>query len=58
MKQGNTYIVKIKKCENETWQGVITWVEEGKKQAFRSALELLRLIDTTFDAEDTTEKGE
>ena len=40
-----TFIVKIDHCENETWQGRVTWAEENKCEHFRSALELIKLID-------------
>lgn len=40
-----TFIVKVENCENETWQGRVTWAEENKSVHFRSALELLKLID-------------
>ena len=32
-----------------TWQGSVTWVEEQREQHFRSALELLKLIDGALD---------
>lgn len=44
-----TFIVKILERQNATWQGKITWVEEQKEQYFRSALELLKLIDGALD---------
>lgn len=34
---------------NGTWQGSVTWVEEQREQHFRSALELLKLIDGALD---------
>ena len=40
-----TFIVKVDYCENETWQGRVTWAEENKTEHFRSALELIKLID-------------
>lgn len=56
MKSGNeknkgTFIVKILNRNNSTWQGTVTWVEEQKVQNFRSALELLKLIDGALDQE-------
>ena len=56
MKSGNeknkgTFIVKILNRSNSTWQGTVTWVEEQKVQNFRSALELLKLIDGALDQE-------
>ena len=40
-----TFIVKVEHCENETWQGHVTWAEENKSVHYRSALELIKLID-------------
>lgn len=46
-----SFVVEIKSKENHTWQGSIIWVEGQKKENFRSALELLRLMDSTFQKE-------
>ena len=35
-----------------TWQGSVTWVEKKEKQQFRSALELLKLIESALDEEE------
>jgi hypothetical protein len=37
--------VHIKFRQNASWQGSITWVEKEKTQNFRSALEMLKLMD-------------
>ena len=37
--------MKVDHCENETWQGRVTWAEENKSEHFRSALELIKLMD-------------
>ena len=42
----STFIVEIKYRENATWQGTVKWVEGGREQNFRSALELIKLIDS------------
>lgn len=44
-KKEETFIVKIKDGQNHTWQGSILWVDEQKEESFRSALELMKLID-------------
>lgn len=44
-----TFVVHVKCCENATWQGEVTWAEENCKEQFRSALELIRLIDGALD---------
>ena len=41
----NTFIVKVLNTQNDSWQGSITWADKNKTQNFRSALELLHLID-------------
>ncbi len=54
-----TFIVQVKYRQNATWQGQVIWAEENKKMYFRSALELLRLIDDALrsDAEDFAKGG-
>ena len=45
---GNSFVIEVKSQDNYTWQGTITWVEGKKKENFRSALELMKLIDSTL----------
>jgi len=40
-----TFEINVKFMQNSTWQGQIHWVEKNKKQNFRSALEMLKLMD-------------
>ena len=47
-----TFIVQIKGTANHTWQGVVKWVEEGRQSTFRSALELMQLIDSAAGDND------
>ena len=50
-----TFIVQIKGTSNHTWQGSVKWVDEGKETTFRSALELMQLIDSVaVDSEERT----
>lgn len=46
-----SFVVEVKSQENHSWQGTITWVEGRKTKHFRSALELIRLIDSTLNDE-------
>lgn len=39
-------MLQILKVENSTWQGTVKWLEGGEEQQFRSAIELIRLIDS------------
>ena len=43
-----TFIIQVKGTDNHTWQGIIKWVEEDKLIPFRSALELLQLMDSAI----------
>ena len=42
-----TFVVRIQYRQNASWQGQVTWAEKNKTVPFRSALELLKLIDST-----------
>ena len=46
-----TFLVRVKYRQNATWQGEIVWVEGNQRQYFRSALELLKLIDSALKKE-------
>lgn len=35
--------------QNASWQGSVTWVEKGVEAQFRSALELVTLMDSVLD---------
>lgn len=39
------FVVHVQFRQNATWQGTIEWVEENKTQRFRSALEMLKLME-------------
>jgi len=47
-----TFEISVKFMQNSTWQGQIHWVEKDLKQNFRSALEMLKLMDEAL-ADDT-----
>lgn len=51
-----TVIVRVHFRQNATWQGEAVWMEEKKTRCFRSALELLFLIDSAMQAQ--TERQE
>ncbi len=44
-----TFLVQILSRRNATWQGTVTWVEKNESINFRSALELLKIIDSSFE---------
>lgn len=51
-KQANNFVISIKCQQNDTWQGTIQWIEGQKTENFRSALEMLKLIDSTMPKQD------
>lgn len=53
-KEKGTFLVQIHFRQKETWQGQVTWAEENKTVSFRSALELLRLLDEAGEREGRT----
>jgi len=40
-----TFEVRVIFRQNASWQGTVTWVNEGMEQSFRSVLELIFLMD-------------
>ena len=54
MEERKAFVVQILSRENATWQGTVTWLDGKKTQPFRSALELLRLMES---AVTTSERG-
>ena len=52
-----TFIIQVQYRQNSTWQGKVVWVEENRTQHFRSALELIKLMDGAL-SEGATLKSE
>jgi len=48
-----TFIIQVQYRQNSTWQGKVVWVEENRTQHFRSALELIKLVDGALSEGDT-----
>lgn len=44
-----TFIVHVQYCQNATWQGTIVWADEKQTSNFRSALEMLKLMDSAVE---------
>lgn len=53
-----TFVVQVLNTQNATWQGTVTWTDGRRSESFRSALELIRLMDSALlDTEgDTAEE--
>lgn len=43
-----TFSVRVIFRQNSSWQGSVTWLERGVEESFRSALELLLLMDSAL----------
>gem|GEM_PF-800261 len=58
LKKGDkgTFVVQIQYRQHATWQGKVLWAEKNETKQFRSALELLKLIDSALD-EDLAPDG-
>ena len=41
----NTFMVKVEYYQHGTWQGQVIWAEENRLVRFRSALELVKLME-------------
>lgn len=52
-----TFLVNVCYCENGTWQGYVVWTDRNRKDYFRSALELMKLIDGALE-QSTDEEQE
>lgn len=44
-----TFIVEVMYRQNATWQGQVIWAEQNKSMYFRSAMELLKLMDSALN---------
>lgn len=49
IKNRGTFLIDIYNRQHATWQGSVTWVNRDEKQHFRSALELIKLIDSALE---------
>ena len=54
----NTFIIRVQHRQNASWQGSVQWVEGGKEQHFRSALELIKLMDSAAGSDRLPEQRE
>nr|WP_155959603.1 hypothetical protein [[Eubacterium] cellulosolvens] len=54
---GASFIVDIKRNEYSSWQGTVTWIESNETVSFRSAMELIRLMDSVVEKDRELEAG-
>ena len=46
-----SFVVQIMGMQNQTWQGTVTWLNGKHTEAFRSLLELIKLMDSAVNSE-------
>ena len=44
-----TFVVRVQHRQNNSWQGMITWMEENKTLHFRSVWEMVKLIESALN---------
>lgn len=44
-----TFVIRVQHRQHSSWQGRVTYLEEDKSVYFRSALELIKIIDGALD---------
>lgn len=50
-----TFVVHVEYRQNSTWQGNVTWIEQGETKNFRSALELMVMMESALSQEETAD---
>ena len=50
--QQPTFMVQVQYRQNASWQGTIRWLEGDEEKPFRSALELIKLMDGAVSGQD------
>ena len=47
-----TFELELLYRQHATWQGTVRWVEQERREAFRSALELLHLLGSALEGQE------
>jgi len=50
------FIVNVKCRQNASWQGTIKWLDKNEEKQFRSALEMLKLMDEALSESNENKK--
>lgn len=43
-----SFILRVQHRQYSSWQGTVTWIEQGQTRTFHSALELFKLLETAL----------
>ena len=49
-----TFVIRVQHRQHSSWQGRVTYMEDDRTVYFRSALELIKIIDGTLDEAERT----
>ncbi len=52
-----TFVIRVQHRQHSSWQGRVTYLEKDKTVYFRSALELIKIIDGTLDEVEQIEES-
>lgn len=44
-----TFVIRVQQRQHSSWQGRVTWLDKDQTVMFRSALELMKIIDGALD---------
>ena len=47
-----TFTIRVQHRQHSSWQGKVTWMEKNETVCFRSALELMKMIDNVLEKGD------
>ena len=50
-----TFVIRVQHRQHSSWQGMVTYLDKDKTVYFRSALELIKIIDSALD--EAEQKG-
>lgn len=56
-KKKSVFFIQITDTQNASWQGTITWTDGRKAENFRSALEMIKLIDSAVHENEPQEES-
>jgi hypothetical protein len=51
-----TFVIKVDNTDDASWNGKVTWADEGVTETFRSPLELLKHMDEALEADSNSEQ--
>ncbi len=51
-KELGSFVIRVHHRQHDSWQGFVTHLEKNRTLAFRSALDLLKTIDSILDEEE------